>query len=93
MFLIKQTLAFLLAASVMGASAGAVSSPLQNILNQSKSTGRGVTFYVNGQAFPGVVTAIKDNFVLARSTAQGEIVIRLDRLDAVAGFVGLPPAK
>jgi hypothetical protein len=50
---------------------------------------KGLTFYVNGQAIPGVVVAIGNKYLLARNREQGAVVIQLDRLDAVAGFVDL----
>ena len=36
----------------------------------------------------GVVMTITDQYVIAKNQAQGNIVIRLDRIDGVAGFVG-----
>jgi hypothetical protein len=76
-----------------GAAAAALADPLQNVLADSKATGKGLTFYVNGQAVPGIVVSVDDKYVVARSTANGTIVIRLDRLDGVAGHVALPAER
>jgi hypothetical protein len=63
---------------------------LRAALEQSMTGNKGLTFYVNGQAIPGIVVAIGDKYLLARNREQGAVVILLDRLDAVAGFVDLP---
>jgi len=73
-----------LATAAMAADSGALKAALE----QSKSTGKGLTFYVNGQSIPGVVVSVDDQYVVAKSQGQGTIVIRIDRIDAVAGFVG-----
>lgn len=75
-----------------GGAAVASADSLQSVLAESKASGKGLTFYVNGQAIPGVVVSVDDKYVVARSTASGTIVIRLDRLDGVAGHVA-PAAK
>lgn len=80
--------ATLLTAGLIG-SAAAEPDPLRAALEDSKASGKGLTFYVQGQAIPGIVVSVGDQHVVARSTAQGTIVIRLDRLDAVAGFVNV----
>ncbi|MBK9442818.1 MAG: hypothetical protein IPN53_16550 [Comamonadaceae bacterium] len=59
-------------------------------LEESKSTGRGLTFYVNGQAIGGAVVSIDDKYVVAKSQALGLITLRRERIDAVSGFVGAP---
>lgn len=70
--------------------ASAAADPLRAALEESRASGKGLTFYVNGQAIAGAVVAVEDGYVVARSQAQGSIVIRLDRIDGVAGFVPLP---
>lgn len=89
----KRTLIAALAAThlIVGTAVAATADPLRAALEESKASGKGVTFYVNGQAIPGVVVSIGDQHVVARSTASGTIVIRLDRLDGVAGH--LPAAE
>ena len=73
--------------------AGAVEpDALKAALEASRTSGKGLNFYVNGQAIPGVVVSVDEQYVVARSQALGQIVIRLDRLDGVAGFVTLASA-
>lgn len=83
----------LAATLVAGSAVAAEADPLQAALAESKAAGKGLTFYVNGQAIPGVVVSVDDKYVVARSTAAGTIVIRLDRLDGVAGHVTLGERK
>lgn len=66
---------------------------LRTALEESRTSGKGLDFYVNGQAIPGVVVSVDGDHVVARSQAQGTIVIRLDRIDGVAGFIGQPGAE
>ena len=68
--------------------AGAQTDPLRTALEESKASGKGLTFYVKGASIPGVVVSIGEKYVVAKSQAQGQIVIRLESIDAVAGFVG-----
>ncbi|MBS1190510.1 MAG: hypothetical protein H6R10_2302 [Rhodocyclaceae bacterium] len=88
---IAKIAAFCLASCLSASAAWAVDDTLMNALESSKASGRGLTFYANGQAIPGVVVAIEDRYLVARSQAQGTIIIRLDRIDGVAGFIN-PPA-
>jgi len=67
--------------------------PLRTALEDSKASGKGLSLYVNGQAIPGVVVSVDDKYVVAKSQAQGTIVIKLEKIDGVAGFVGQPAAK
>lgn len=62
--------------------------PLRSALEDSKASGKGLTIFVNGVSVPGVIVSIGEKYVTARSVAQGNIVIRLDRIDGVAGFPG-----
>ncbi|HEX5802111.1 MAG TPA: hypothetical protein VFY24_03735 [Azospira sp.] len=78
---------------VAGSAVAAEADPLQAALAESKAAGKGLTFYVNGQAIAGVVVSVDDKYLVARSTASGTIVIRLDRLDGVAGHVTLGERK
>ena len=77
------TLALTLAGAALAAP-----DPLLAVLEDSKASGKGLSLFVNGQAIPAVVVAIDERYVTARSQAQGTIVIRLDRIDGAAGFVG-----
>lgn len=71
----------------LGNSAFAADS-LRSALEDSKSSGKGLNFYVNGQTIAGVVVSVDDKYVIAKSQAQGTIVIKLEKIDGVAGFVG-----
>jgi hypothetical protein len=88
----QQTFAFLLAATLANVAL-ADSDPLRAALEESKATGKGLSLYVHGQTIGGVVVSVDDHYVVARSQAQGTIVIRLDRIDGVAGFVTLPVSE
>lgn len=63
---------------------------LRAALEDSRASGKGLNFYVNGQAIAGVVIAIEDGYVVAKSQAAGTIVIKLERIDGVAGFIAPP---
>lgn len=80
-------------AGLLAGSAVAASDPLLTMLEESKSSGRGLNLYVGGQPIAAVVVSVEDRYVVARSQAQGKIVIRLDRIDGAAGFVGQPVAE
>ena len=55
------------------------------LLKESLDKKFGLTFYVNGATVPGVVTRIGDDgYVEVRNQEHGRIIIRMDRVDAVA---------
>lgn len=55
------------------------------LMQQSLEQKSGLMFYVKGAAVPGVVTRLGDDGVVeARNQERDRIVIRLDRIDAVA---------
>ena len=85
-----KSIAGLLFSAALSSSAFAAgeSDALRSALEDSKSSGKGLTFYVGSAAIPGVVVSIGDKYVVAKSQAQGTIVIKLEKIDAVAGFVG-----
>lgn len=86
---IKTLFATTLTMGIIGASAAATDTdPMRTMLDDSRSQQKGLMFLVSGQQIPGVVVDITDKFVIAKSQAQGRIVIRLDRIDGVSGFVG-----
>lgn len=60
--------------------AGALKAQLES----SRDTKRGVMFYVDGQAIPGVVKEILPDAVIVSSQEYGRIVIRLSSIDAAA---------
>lgn len=82
--------AVLLLASLLPGLASAAPDLLRTALEESKATGKGLNFYVNGQAIAGVVVAIEDGYVVARSQSVGTIVIKLERIDGVGGFITPP---
>ncbi len=75
----------LLAATSLSASAN---DPLRALLEDSRASGKGVNLYVNGQSIAAVVVSVDDRYLVAKSQALGQIVVRLDRVDGAAGFVG-----
>lgn len=83
----KLNLLFVTAALALSCTAYAQVDPLRAALEDSKASGKGLTIFVNGQSIPAVVVSVDDRYVVARSQAQGSIVIRLDRIDGVAGFI------
>jgi hypothetical protein len=57
----------------------------RELLDASLAEKHGLEFHVNGQVIPGVVTAISDDgAVEVRNQVRDRIVIRLDRVDAIA---------
>lgn len=85
----KRIAAILLSAAMAGSAlAAGEADSLRAALEDSKASGKGLTIYVSGSAIPGVVVSITDKYVVAKSQAQGNIVIKLEKIDAVAGFVG-----
>ena len=57
----------------------------QELFAASQKDKRGLTFHVNGQSIPGVVTKVIGNeAVEVRNQSHGRIVIRMDRIDAIA---------
>lgn len=56
----------------------------QELFDYSQKEKKGLTFYVQGQTIPGVVTKmIGDEAVEVRNQTSNRIIIRLDRIDAV----------
>jgi hypothetical protein len=57
----------------------------RELLEMSLKEKKGLTFYVNGQTISGAVTRlIGDDAVEVKNREFGRIIIRLDRIDAVA---------
>ena len=69
-------------------SAAISSNPLRIMLEESCAQQRGLMLMVNGLQVPGIIVEVTEHFVMAKSQSQGNIVVRLDRIDGVAGFVG-----
>ena len=87
------SLAIVLVMTVAGPTtpAGAQGKPddaLRAALEESKSSGKGLTFHIKGSTLGGAVTALGDKFVTVKNQA-GIAVIRIDSIDAVAGPITL----
>lgn len=74
----------LAAAPVFADQAGAPPETFKELLTASQVEKRGLTFYVKGVAIPALVTKFDDKIVEGRSQTFDKIVIRLDRVDAIA---------
>lgn len=85
-------LATLLLAAVPASSAQtaprrstAVHESILEVLEQSLKSGKGVLVYLGGQAIGGAVLKVGEQTVELRNREYGRIVLRLDRIDGVAG--------
>ena len=57
----------------------------QELFDYSQKEKKGLTFFIQGQTIPGVVTKmIGDDAIEVRNQTSNRIIIRLDRIDAVA---------
>jgi hypothetical protein len=57
----------------------------QELFDYSQKEKKGLTFFVQGQTIPGVVTKmVGDDAIEVRNQTSTRIIIRLDRIDAVA---------
>src|SRR5262249_45066559 len=73
----------------------AMPSSFQELLELSQRDKKGLTFYVNGQTIPGVVTKIlgSGGEIEVRNQLSGRIILRLDRIDAIAlNYATVPSA-
>jgi endonuclease YncB( thermonuclease family) len=62
-----------------------VESAFQELFDYSQKEKKGLTFFVQGQTIPGVVTKlVGDDAIEVRNQTSSRIIIRLDRIDAVA---------
>ena len=58
---------------------------IEQALNKALQDKRGITVYVAGQAIGGAVTRVEPGlWVELRNQTSGRIVVRIDRIDAVA---------
>lgn len=60
------------------------SEAIMELLELSQKNGKGLMFYLGSQTVGGTVTKIGDRTVEVRNREYSRIVIRLDRIDAVA---------
>jgi hypothetical protein len=58
---------------------------LLEVLDQSQKSGKGVLVYMGSHAIGGAVVKIGEHTVELRNREYGRIVLRLDRIDGVAG--------
>jgi hypothetical protein len=66
-------------------TATSTSQAYQALFALSQKEQRGLTFYIQGQTIPGVVTKVIGNEAIeVRNQTFGRIIIRVDRVDAVA---------
>ena len=57
----------------------------QELFDYSQKEKKGLTFFVQGQTIPGIVTKmVSDDAIEVRNQTSNRIIIRLDRIDAVA---------
>lgn len=73
-----------LIASATGEETPMIPSSFEQMFESSRSDKKGLTLYVQGQTVAGVVTAFSDEVVEMRSQQYDRIVVRIDRIDAVA---------
>ena len=59
-------------------------NPFAELLSISQNENKGLTFYVGGQVIVGLVTKVNGGTVEVRNQTHSRVVIRLDRVDAVA---------
>ena len=56
----------------------------QQMFEISRSEKKGLVLFVQGQTIPGLVTAYSDELVELRSQQYDRIVVRIERIDAMA---------
>lgn len=77
----------LLLGMTLNANAGDAATPAvyRELMQQSIEQKFGLEFYVKGQVIPGVVTRLGDDGVVeVRNQTRDRVIIRLDRIDAIA---------
>lgn len=81
-------MAWLIAVPTALAQAGASAlapAAVEEILNQSLNQKKGMTIYIGGQVINGVfVKRIDANTIEVRNQTYNRIIIRVDRIDAIA---------
>lgn len=82
-------LATAVTASAQGGDASAAKdyqSEVRALLEKSMADKKGLVFHVHGEAIGGGVIALSADAVVVRNQEYGRIVIKLDAIDAVAGY-------
>lgn len=59
-------------------------NPYQELFDLSMKEKKGLMFHVGGQSIGGVVVKVGEHAVEVKNREYGRILIRLDRIDAVA---------
>lgn len=72
-------------ASLGMAELAQAADPFEEVLQASLTERKGVVIYVNGESIPGRVTKLAPETVELSSQQFRRIVVRRDRVDAVAG--------
>ena len=69
----------------VAAGAAEATHGIEQALTAAQQDKRGITVYVNGQTIGGAVTRVEPGqWVEMRNQTSGRIIVRLDRIDAVA---------
>jgi hypothetical protein len=77
----------LLLSMALTANAGEAATPAvyRELMQESLDKKFGLEFFVKGQVIPGVVTRLgNDGVVEVRNQSRDRVIIRLDRIDAIA---------
>lgn len=87
------SLAVVLVAAVLAPAVPAVAQvkpddAMRAALEESKASGKGLTFHIKGTTLGGAVTGVGSSYVTVKNQA-GIAVIRIDSIDAVAGAITL----
>jgi hypothetical protein len=67
------------------AAATTRSQNVDTLLRESQRENKGLMFFVGGQSIGAVVVEVGAEYITARNREYGTILIRRDRIDAVAG--------
>jgi hypothetical protein len=86
-------LAVVLVLAVAGPATTARAQPkpddaMRAALEESRASGKGLTFHIKGTTLGGAVTGVGSSYVTVKNQA-GIAVIRIDSIDAVAGAITL----
>jgi hypothetical protein len=74
--------------AVPAGAQGKLEDAMRAALEESKSSGKGLTFHIKGTTLGGAVTGVGSSYVTVKNQ-QGIAVIRIDSIDAVAGAIAL----
>jgi len=61
-----------------------IKTSFQEMFDHSKTANKGLALFVQGQTVAGLVTSYTDEAVEMRSREYARIVVRIDRIDAIA---------